>query len=127
MSSSPRRVLLVEDSELLAEHLKELIDKIPGVQLVATVDQERDAVELLETAAVDALVLDLQLRTGTGFGVLRKMAAMSHHPMVVVYTNYDLPEYRRQAARLGVTHFLDKSSDYDRLEEILGDLGRASA
>lgn len=127
LRTPPQKVLLVEDSPVLAERLRELVDEVPGVQLLATVDKEQDAIDIVESVEVDAIVLDLQLRNGTGFGLLRKIAPMSRRPVVIVYTNYDLPEYRRQAASLGAAYFLDKSRDYDRLREILGEIGQASA
>jgi DNA-binding NarL/FixJ family response regulator len=76
---------------------------------------------------VDVIILDLQLRQGTGFGVLRKLAARGMRPVVIVYTNYDLPEYRHAAELLGANHFLDKSRDYERLVKILCDVGAAFA
>lgn len=129
LSASPRtaNVLLVEDSKVLAERLKELIDEVPGVRLVATVDGESEAVAALARANVDVIILDLQLRQGTGFGVLRKLAVLATRPVSIVYTNYDLPEYRRAAELLGANHFLDKSRDYERLVDILCDVGGAFA
>jgi two-component system, OmpR family, response regulator len=121
--SPPTRVILVEDSQLLAERVRELVEAVPGVELVATAEDEQGALDLIRNQEVDALILDLQLRHGTGFGVLRKMAAMTKRPVVIVFTNYDLPEYRRQAASLGVAHFLDKARDYGRLGEILREIG----
>src|SRR6204780_3600125 len=52
---SPRNlsVLLVEDSRVLAERLRETLLSVPGVQLAGTVDSEADAVALLQRQAVD--------------------------------------------------------------------------
>jgi DNA-binding NarL/FixJ family response regulator len=123
VAPSIANVLLVEDSKVLAERLKELIDEVPGVRLLATVEGESDAVDTVAQADVDVIILDLQLRQGTGFGVLRKLSLRPTRPVVIVYTNYDLPEYRHAAELLGANHFLDKSRDYERLVKILSDLG----
>ena len=120
---STASVLLVEDSKVLAERLKELIEEVPGVRLEATVDSETAAVDAVVKSDIDVMILDLQLRQGTGFGVLRKLVGLQAKPLVIVYTNYDLPEYRQEAADLGATHFLDKSRDYDHLVKILCDVG----
>jgi DNA-binding NarL/FixJ family response regulator len=45
----------------------------------------------------------------------------------VVLTNYALPEYREQAERLGADHFLNKSSDYEQLANVIGNLRDARA
>jgi DNA-binding NarL/FixJ family response regulator len=127
LSASPHtaNILLVEDSRVLAERLKELIDEVPGVRLLATVEGESEAIDTMARADVDVIILDLQLRQGTGFGVLRKLASRATRPVVIVYTNYDLPEYRHAAELLGANHFLDKSRDYESLVRILSDVGAA--
>jgi two-component system chemotaxis response regulator CheY len=69
------------------------------------------------------VVLDLHLRRGTGIGVLRALARVGvRPPEVVVFTNYDLPEYRRIAESYGVRHFLDKAREYERLPAVLEQL-----
>src|SRR6202158_3271969 len=74
MSSRNLSVLLVEDSRVLAERLRETLLTVPGVQLAGTVDSEADAVAALQRHPVDVLLLDLHLRQGTGFGVLRAIS-----------------------------------------------------
>jgi two-component system, OmpR family, response regulator len=132
VSSRNLSVLLVEDSRVLAERLRETLLSVPGVQLAGTVDSETEAVAALQRHPVDVLLLDLHLRQGTGFGVLRAIAGEQARKLVViVLTNYDLAEYRRAAAALGARYFLDKLRDFDRLPALLqqvgADLGEASA
>jgi two-component system OmpR family response regulator len=117
-------VLLVEDSRVLAERLRETLLSVPGVQLAGSVDSEADAVAALQCQPVDVVLLDLHLRQGTGFGVLRSIPTdQAKKVVVIVLTNYDLAEYRRAAAALGATHFLDKLRDLDRLPFLLQQIG----
>ena len=53
MSSRNLSVLLVEDSRVLAERLRETLLSVPGVQLAGTVDSEADAVAALQRQPVD--------------------------------------------------------------------------
>ena len=120
---APLRVLLVEDSSKLQERVRETLDGLPGVEVAGTVDCETDAVEAIRKGHCDAVILDLHLRRGTGFGVLREVARRANRaPAVVVFTNYDLPEYRRLAQSFGVRHFLDKALEYERLPVIIEEL-----
>jgi len=124
MSSRNLSVLLVEDSRVLAERLRETLLSVPGVQLAGTVDCEADAVAVLQRQPVDVVLLDLHLRQGTGFGVLRAIpTGQVRNTVVIVLTNYDLAEYRRAAAALGARHFLDKLRDFDRLPTLLQQIG----
>jgi two-component system OmpR family response regulator len=124
MSTRNLSVLLVEDSRVLAERLRETVLSVPGVHLAGTVDSEADAVAALQRHPIDVLLLDLHLRQGTGFGVLRAIpGSPARKVVVIVLTNYDLAEYRRAAAALGARHFLDKLRDFDRLPILLQQIG----
>jgi len=115
---SALRVLLVEDSKRLAERIKELIELNTDTRVVKTVADEDSAVAAVRNEQIDLIVLDLQLNTGTGFGVLEHLG--KDRPPVVILTNHALPQYETHARALGVEHFLDKSRDYERLVEIVG-------
>ena len=121
------RVLLVEDSSLLAARLAELIRCLPDVDLIDTVDTEVDALKRISAAAPDVLILDLHLRAGSGFGVLRSLRRDDHRPKIIILTNFGLPEYRREAELLGAEAFLDKSRDYFRLPALLSGFARQCA
>ncbi|MFZ1098552.1 MAG: response regulator [Steroidobacteraceae bacterium] len=124
---SALRVLLVEDSSLLAGRLAELIGRLPNVDLIETVATEEDAISHVAKDQPDALILDLHLRSGSGFGVLRALAGSGQRPKVVILTNFSLPEYRREAELYGVAAFLDKSRDYFQLSTLLADFARERA
>ena len=68
--------------------------------MVDAVDEEAAAVEAVKSKEVDAIVLDLQLRVGTGFGVVQRLG--TERPTIIVFTNYVLPEYERRAKDLGI-------------------------
>jgi DNA-binding NarL/FixJ family response regulator len=112
-------ILLVEDSPQIAARLCELLNQERGVRVVATVEDELQAVRALREMKVDLLILDLQLKIGTGFGVLESLGA--DRPYTIVMTNYALPQYRERARRLGVEHFLLKERDFERLTEIVAE------
>jgi len=116
------RVLLVEDSRLLSERLLELIAAEDGVSAVGAVTTESEAIDAVRDLHPDAVILDLRLREGTGFGVMRFINTLSDKPEVVIITNYALPQYRQQAQRLGARYFLDKTQEFDRLPEVLKQL-----
>ena len=122
------RVLLVEDSAVLAGRIAELIRRLPGVSLLDTVSTETDAVRCLAEAAPDVVILDLHLRLGSGFGVLRSLEhGQEPRPKVIVLTGFDLPEYRRRAEAFRVDAFLNKSRDYHRLPGLLCSLAAQGA
>lgn len=124
MQNRDLRVLLVEDSPRIAAMLRDMLESDGGVRVVEVVSDEQSAIRQARQAEIDVMILDLQLSSGTGFGVLSQLR--DKRPVTVVLTNYALPEYRRRALALGAEYFLDKSKDLEKLQEIMIDLrGRA--
>jgi len=119
----PLCILLVEDSVLLAERLREELDTLENVEVVDVVSDESAAVAAVAANHIDVIVLDLQLKTGTGFGVLQRLG--KDRPKIIVFTNYMLPEYQRLADSMGVEYFLNKSRDYERLPQLIQELEAA--
>src|SRR5580700_1775554 len=116
----PLRVLFIEDSALLAARLIELVNRVPDVDVIDTVDTEADALDRISAESPDVLILDLHLREGSGFGVLRSLAlSIRPRPKIIVLTNFGLPEYRREAELFGVEAFLDKALEHFRLPSLL--------
>jgi DNA-binding NarL/FixJ family response regulator len=122
MSVHAIKVLLVEDSSVLAEHLAETISGFPEIDLIKSVDSEASALAEIRKRRIDVLVLDLQLKQGSGFGILRALAGMHQKPCIIVLTNHDSSAYEQQAVSLGARYFLDKARDFQRLPEILREI-----
>jgi len=120
----PLRVFLVEDSAVIRERLTETISSIAHVEVVGHAETEADAIAALQAAACDAVVLDLQLREGHGFNVLKALRSTSarRRVIVLVLSNYATPQYRGRSMEIGADYFFDKSREYDRLCEVLEEL-----
>lgn len=116
MAQPKLRVLLVEDSSRITELLRELVETEIGAEIVYVAVDEQGAIRAVQDYDADIMVLDLQLRQGTGFGVLRALG--SRRPITIIMTSYDLPQYRAAATKLGVEYFLDKTMGLECLPGI---------
>jgi DNA-binding NarL/FixJ family response regulator len=119
----PMRVLLVEDSPYIRERLVDLLAEPGRIEIIGNADNEQAAVALIRNAPWDVLVLDLQLKRGTGLGVLRSLAsARRAGTKVIVLTNYAFPQYREKSFALGADYFFDKAREYHRVRDVLDGL-----
>lgn len=118
------RVVIVEDSALIRARLSESLAEIPNLVIVDQVENEAAAVAVLREGRWDAVVLDLQLRQGTGLGVLKALAqgARPENSKVIVFTNYAFPQYRDRSLALGADYFFDKAREFHRVREVLNSL-----
>ena len=121
------RVFLVEDSALIRERLGEDIASAGRIDVVGYAETEAEAVAALQERQCDVIILDLDLRQGNGFEVLKSVRSdpAGPRPLVIVFTNYVYPHYRSQSVRLGADYFFDKARDFERVREVIEDLARA--
>ena len=118
------KILLIEDSRILRERLRRMINTIPEARLVAETDNEGDARSLMEKFRPEVAVVDLRLRSGSGLSVLEQIKANYPATIIIVLTNYGQAEYRNKCMELGADYFFDKSIDIEVFEELLVKLCR---
>ena len=126
----PLRIFVVEDSRAVRDLLCEQLNDIPNATVVGTADSEQTALQGLDHTPCDVLIIDIQLRTGNGIGVLRALhtthADRRALPRRVVFSNYTEDEYRRLASRYGAHDFFDKATDFTALLQLIGTLADES-
>ena len=124
----PLKVFLVEDSELIRDRLMEEIASTRETEFVGCAETETEAVEKLSKLDCDAVVVDINLARGSGFGVIKSVRAQRDHATrVIVFTNYAYAYYRELTMALGADFFLNKATELDRLLEIIHTLPLADA
>jgi DNA-binding NarL/FixJ family response regulator len=111
----PLRVLLIEDSALIRRSIVEAIDASGMLHVAAFADTSDEA--------IDAVIVDLQLKHGSGVPVLAYLQreGLIDRTFAAVLTNHALPAYRERCLQYGVRHFFDKSFEFDRVIDALHD------
>lgn len=115
------KAFLVEDSAVIRERLVPMLDVLADVQVIGIAETEADAARWLVANSCELVLIDLLLRQGSGFGVLKRLQAdgESTGPLRVVITNQATPEARRRCTELGAAAVFDKSRELDELFEFL--------
>lgn len=129
VNESKLRVVIVEDSAIIRARLAESLSEIRNLAIVGEADSESQALHLLDAGGWDAVVLDLQLKEGTGLGILKKLnkSIRPVNAKVIVFTNYAFPQYRDRSLSLGADYFFDKSREFHRVRDVLSDLAAGEA
>ncbi len=130
-STGPQvRVLLIEDSPIIRDGLVELINGDPRCKVMLSTDSEFEAVRELAAHEYDIAVVDLQLKHGTGLGVLRFLQDRGEL-LKIVLTNFNSPQMRERCLSLGADYYFDKSREFDAvmraIDSWIGQQGGASA
>ena len=129
VDGSKLRVVIVEDSTIIRARLAETLSEIENLTIVGQADTESEALHLLSAGAWDAVILDLQLKEGTGLGVLKRLRNEGRptHSKVIVFTNYAFPQYRDRSLSSGADYFFDKAREFHRVRDVLADLASNDA
>ena len=117
---------MVEDSEIVRTRLVAMLDETPGVEVAGEAATVADAVARLPAGRPDAVLVDLRLPDGDGFEVIRAAKALTPPPVIVVLTSYAYPQLEARGLAAGADWFLDKSTQFLRVPEILTSLPRLS-
>ena len=111
----PLSVLLIEDSVEIRDALIQSIEGSGTLAVNGAVDNAQEAIALLDQGRIEAAVIDLNLRKGSGLQVLAhlKQAGNPQNILRIVLSNHTTPAFKRICTDLGADHVLDKSLEFD--------------
>lgn len=114
---TPLKIYLVEDSAVIRASLIATLEELAPVKIVETAEDEDDAVQWMLNPAhhYDLVIVDIQLRGGSGLGVISAANGLIQRHKLVVLTNYATPDMRRKCIGLGADRVFDKSNEIDAL------------
>lgn len=115
------RVLIVEDSAVVQEHLRRIISMDPRLEVAGIAGSGEEALELVDQVSPDVISMDIQLPGMQGFEATRRI--MSHRPTpIVVVSGIGSEEVglTMQALKAGALSVVEKPvaaahQDYDAL------------
>jgi len=123
-SSRSLTVLIADDSQSVSEMLAELVSDPGRIEVVGFADSEDTAIDRVMRLKPDVVILDLQLRSGSGTGVIRAVRSSPelHRTKLIVMSNHPSPQIRKRCLELGSDYFFDKAKDFDLLTAALDEL-----
>ena len=110
-----RRVLLVDDHDLIREGLRRAFDRTGDLVVVAEAGNVQDATQALLDHEIDVLVTDLGLPDGQGLDLVRTARAASTTMGIVVLTMYSGDEQVIGAMEAGASAFVTKDASADEV------------
>src|ERR1051325_11629426 len=116
------KVFVADDSMVLRERLLEMLREIPGVEVLGCAEDGLQTIRCVRELKPDVVVLDIQMPCGTGLDVLKNTKHGTEGPVFVVFTNFPYPQYRKRALECGAEFFFDKTTEFEKLRELFGQL-----
>jgi len=120
--TSKKKLLIVDDSVLIIDRLKDALTGHNRISEILTAVNFSEAVEKLEKANPDVVILDIQMTGKNGIDLLKLIVKESPEIEVIMLSNLYSDYYLKLCKEIGATFFLDKSKDFDLIPGILSSL-----
>lgn len=113
---NPIRVLLADDHTLIRAGIRELLQGLPGIEVVGEAGDGHEALQLAEALKPDLVLLDIGMPGLNGLEVAARLAKLHPAMRVVILSMHMSEEYVLQALRAGAAGYLLKGSAVAELE-----------
>jgi len=113
------RVFIADDSKIILDRIRALISEIDGIEIVGEAVTGVQAIESVMQLRPEVVTLDIRMPEGNGISVLESIKKDNPDIIAVMLTNYPYPQYQEKCVAAGADFFLDKSSQFDEIPEIL--------
>ena len=109
------KVLIVDDSAKILRSLTRALSGLEDVEVVGKARNVVQALQLADEVKPDVVVLEIGLREGSGFDVLRHIRQAGMSTKVILIANSPVEQHRKRGEREGADHVFDKSSEFDKV------------
>jgi two-component system response regulator DevR len=106
--TSPVRLLVVDDHEVVRQGLVSMLGRREGFQVVGEAGTAADAVEMARALEPDIVIMDVRLPDGSGIEACREIRALLPATRVVILTSYPDEEAVLSAIVAGASGYLLK-------------------
>lgn len=112
-------VLVVDDSLLVVQRIISLLNEQKYIDSVLSALNYYQAKDILSNHNVQIALLDINMPGPNGIELL--LYIKENHPSVIniMLTNQSDACYREMCARIGADYFLDKTSEFEKVPEVI--------
>ncbi|WP_026595847.1 response regulator [Methyloferula stellata] len=115
MAAARTKIMLVDDHAIVREGYRSLLQKQPGLQVVAEAGDGAEAYRLYKEATPDLVIMDLTMPGLSGIEAVKRIRQWDHAARILVFTMHQNVAYAVQAIRAGAKGYVTKSSPPEAL------------
>jgi len=121
-----KRIMIVDEHPLLRQGLRQTIEQEPDLHVCCEAGDRQDALNLVEAAPPDVLVMDISTgdHGASGLEMIRQVRAAAPGTAILIFSIHDETVFAERAIRAGASGFLMKLTSSD---EVVSALRRVAA
>lgn len=102
------RIVLVDDHAMVRMHMRQLLQRVPDMQVVGEAGNGIEAIHLVNRLAPDVLLLDMDMPILNGVEVARELFAAKSPVRILALSAYDDRQYILSLLSNGAAGYLTK-------------------
>jgi DNA-binding NarL/FixJ family response regulator len=118
------KVLIVDDSKIVCNGLRQMLISIADVEVVGEAHNADEAFTAITELKPDVVILDIRLPGKSGIEVLKDIRDEKLPIRVIMLTNYPYPQYRKKCKELEADYFFDKVSEIEEISHVIEELAK---
>jgi DNA-binding NarL/FixJ family response regulator len=113
------KIVIADDSSLLRDRIKILLNSINDISMVYEAKNGVEALQLIMEKEPDLAILDIRMPEMNGIEVLKKIRELRMKVKVCILTSYAYPQYRKRCHKAGADFFLSKNDDFEDIKIVI--------
>jgi DNA-binding NarL/FixJ family response regulator len=114
------KTLIVEDNGVFRQTFKETLQNRFPSMVIQEAAEGSEILQKMDAFRPEVIFMDIRLPGANGLELTRKIMASNPGTLVIILTDYDIPEYRKAAVQSGASGFFAKDSlDWGQLEAVI--------
>lgn len=109
------RIILADDHVIMREGLRALIEKQPGMEVIAEAENGRTTVELSRELKPDVVIMDIAMPDLNGIEATRQVVAESPGVKVIALSMHSDRKFVREMLSAGASGYMLKDSAFEEL------------
>ena len=118
------KLYVVDDSVPLRERLVSTAAEIGNIEIVGQSGEANEAIEQILRLRPHVVILDIRVIGGSGIYLLETIKREAPATIAIMFTNFCIAQYRDRCEKIGANYFFAKSTDFEKLVEVLTGLAR---
>lgn len=115
MSGPDCAIMLVDDHAVVREGYRSVLQKQPGLRVVAEAADGAEAYRLFKTTGPDLVIMDISMDGVGGIEAIRRIRQWDKNAKILVFTMHENAGFAVQAIRAGARGYVTKSSPPETL------------
>jgi two-component system, NarL family, response regulator NreC len=118
------KIVIADDHKIIRDGLCSLIEKHPNMQVIAEVENGKEAVEVSNKLNPDVVILDISMPDLNGIEATRKITAENPNVKVIGLTMHSDSEYVKGMLNAGASGYLLKDCAFGELIQAINSVTR---